>query len=234
MQPRDPLTGAPLVRAAPLDGRRPGWVGPLLAVALLIAPLALALWAHNRVVARAESVESAWAQVESNLQRRADLVPRLVQVVARAMRHEEEVLEKVTHQRAAPAAALQQALETLNRVQAEAPAQAGGVPEDAVQLDALQRRDAALGAGLRLVLAVAESYPQLRSTDQLLELQAQLEGSENRINAARMDFNEAVRRYNAALVELPTSLVARLRGLEPKPYFGASPEAHVATPLALD
>jgi LemA protein len=91
-----------------------------------------------------------------------------------------------------------------------------------------------VGREIRNVLAVAESYPLLRSADAYLELQAQLEGTENRINAARMAFNEAVRAYNAALVQLPTSLVAQARGLERRPYFRAEPAAHAAGPLDLD
>jgi LemA protein len=95
-------------------------------------------------------------------------------------------------------------------------------------------QDAAVGRELRAVFAVAESYPALRASDAFLELQAQLEGTENRINAARMAFNEAVRAYNAALVALPTSLVAQAQGLERRPYFRAAEEARVAGSLDFD
>jgi LemA protein len=204
----------------------------------LIGPAAAALWAHNAMIGQAESVEAAWAQVESNLQRRADLVPRLVEVVKRAMSHESEVLEDVARQRAAPLMAVQGALEKLSRAQTasrqEIESLAGATPTDAASLASLVRRDAEVARGVQVVLAVAESYPSLRSSDQLLELQAQLEGSENRINAARMAFNAAVRDYNAALAQLPTSLVARAQGLERRPYFNASEGAHIATSLGLE
>jgi LemA protein len=209
----------------------------LLALTLAIAAAGVALWAHNAMVAQAESVEAAWAQVESNLQRRADLVPRLVEVAQRAMSHESQVLEGVVRQRTAPAAAMQNALDELGRAQSASRAQiaaiGGATPTDEASLAALVRNDAEVRRGVQLVLAVAESYPTLRSSDQLLELQAQLEGSENRINAARMAFNDAVRHYNSALAQLPTSWVARSRGFERRPYFKADEEAHRAAPLGL-
>ncbi len=92
----------------------------------------------------------------------------------------------------------------------------------------LEQGQAAVWRGVQSVLAVSERYPELRSADQFLALQAQLEGSENRINVARMVFNDAVRDYNAARVKLPMSLVAQARGLERRPYFGASASSHAA------
>jgi LemA protein len=212
-----------------------------MALSLVIAAAGAAgvgLWSHNTMIAQAEAVDAAWAQVESNLQRRADLVPRLVEVARRAMSHESQVLEAVVRQRTAPAVAMRDALEQLDRAQAASRAQiasiGGAAPAEETSLAALVRHDAEVRRGVQVVLAVAESYPSLRSSDQLLELQAQLEGSENRINAARMGFNDAVRHYNAAIAQLPTRWIAQGRGLERRPYFEATEQAHSAATLGLD
>jgi len=162
------------------------------------------------MLALAEGVDAAWAQVESNFQRRADLIPRLVQVVNRYAQHEAELLAAVTRDRAA----------------------LGEAPRDDASLEGLARQEAAVGRGVRALLAVAEGYPELRSADQFLELQAQLEGSENRINVARMLFNDAVRDYNAALVQIPTRFVAQ--EMAPRPYFRADDGTRVAGPLAFE
>jgi LemA protein len=204
----------------------------------LIVAGGLGVWAHNRMLGRAEAVDAAWAQVESNLQRRGDLVPRLVETVNRYVRHESELLTAVTRERATALASAGAAFEELRRAQTASAALRAGLggraPSDAAQLEALLEREADVDRGVRTVLAVAESYPELRSADQFLELQAQLEGSENRINVARMAFNEAVREYNQALVQLPTSLFARSRGLERRAYFRAAPEAWVAGSLGFE
>jgi len=206
-------------------------------VGLLLLGGALGLWAHNRMLGRAEAVDAAWAQVESNLQRRADLLPRLVETVNRYVRHESELLTAVTRERGAALAAADAALAELRLAQqasAEERAALAGRAPTHDQLESLARREAALGRGVQAVLAVGESYPELRSADQFLELQAQLEGSENRINVARMAFNDAVRDYNAALVQLPTSLIARSQGLDRRVYFRADEDAHTTGPLAFE
>jgi LemA protein len=187
------------------------------------------------MLGRAETVDAAWAQVESTMQRRADLVPRLVEVVKRAMSHESQVLNDVAQQRTNPMSEVAHALEQLTRAKTESQAKldalGGDAPVDADGLARVLRRSNEIARGVQVVLAVAEDYPTLRSSDQLLELQAQLEGSENRINVARMVFNDAVQSYNAALVQLPTNLFAG--GMEKRAYFKASEEAHVAKALGL-
>jgi LemA protein len=231
-----PAPGLPEVGTE--SSRHTLWIAIVLVVALLLLPAVLAVWAHNQMLGRAEAVEAAWAQVESNFQRRADLLPRLVETVNRYVRHESELLTAVVHERAAARAATNETFAELDRAQkasADARAALGGAPpDDAARLQALSQHEATVGRGVRAVLAVAESYPELRSADQFLELQAQLEGSENRINVARMGFNDAVRDYNAALVQLPTSVVAQARALERKPYFRADESARVASPLGFE
>lgn len=230
MQPYAPTQEIPPIESQPRARGRGLAPGPILFAIVLVALAGAALFAHNAMGGRSEAVDAAWAQVESSLQRRADLVPRLVEVVNRAARHEAEILEGVTAQRAEASATLARAL-AIARQTGTAPGAAA--PTDEAALASLAQRDAAVGREIRNVLAVAESYPTLRSTDAYLELQAQLEGTENRINAARMAFNEAVRAYNAAVVQLPTSLVAQARGLERRPYFQAEATAHAAGPLGL-
>jgi len=237
-------------RANPHDGLLPesfdaprSSLLPLHGFALLLAlgglaAASVALWAHNRMLGRAEAVEAAWAQVESNFQRRADLVPRLVETVNRQLRHESELLTAVTRERGAALAAAQEALAELRRAHEQVAKDrelSSGVPSpDASRVERVARRELSLGRGVQAVLAVAESYPELRSADQFLELQAQLEGTENRINVARMAFNDAVRDYNAALAQLPTRFVARTEGLERRPYFRADESARVAQPLGFE
>jgi LemA protein len=214
------------------------WIAAGALTALLLAALGLGVKAHNDMMGRSEAVDAAWAQVESNLQRRADLLPRLVETVNRYVRHESELLTGVTRERGAALAATDAAVAELRRAQSasakERAALAATPAADAARLESLARHEAAVGRGVRAVIAVAESYPELRSADQFLELQAQLEGSENRINVARMAFNDAVRNYNAALEQLPTRWVAQSRGLERRAYFSADEGARVAGPLAFE
>lgn len=209
----------------------------LLAIALLLI-VPLILWAvlHNTLVTKEEAVFEAWAQTESNLERRADLIPALVETVSRYLRHESETLTSVTAQRGD--AKLSQVLDELIEAQKAtanlAQKEGGGIVENDADLAALYAAQQSVGRRMHSFLAVAESYPQLRSSDQFLELQAQLEGTENRINVARMRFNEAVASYNAAIRRLPGSLIARVGGFNRKAYFQADDESHDEPELAFD
>lgn len=203
----------------------------LAVVVLLIVPVFLVVWSYNSLVGREEAVLSAWAQTESNFQRRADLVPALVETVSRFMRHERETLTGVTEQRAHTLEQLSTAIDALAARQARA---AGILRQDAPlddqqRLTALYQAEAAVGREITGFLAIAEAYPELRSADQFLALQAQLEGTENRINVARMRFNEAVRAYNGAIRRLPASLVAAIGDFKRKAYFQAE-EGAAETP----
>ena len=222
----------------------PGGIGKMnqrisgvIAVALLlVVPLLLWVWLHNSLVAKEESVFEAWAQTESNLERRASLIPALVETVSRYLRHEAETLTAVTDARGG--GNLAEALDELLAAQSEATEivsrGAGTIVESESDLAALYAAQARVGQRMTSFLAVAESYPELRSADQFLELQAQLEGTENRINVARMRFNEAVASYNAAIRKLPASLVAGAGGFRRKAYFEADSEAHEEPELAFD
>jgi LemA protein len=188
-------------------------------VLLLIIPLVLLTLVYNGLVNREERVFETWAQVESQFQRRADLVPALVETVSAYVRHERDTLTEVT---AARSEALQRNISELTASQAavkELLGQAERLLGDQAQMDRLVELQGALSGRLSGFLALAEDYPELRASDQFLELQAQLEGTENRVNVARLRFNEAVRDFNAGIRRLPGTLVAGLGNFQRKAYF---------------
>ena len=203
---------------------------------LVLVPLLVWVFTHNSLVSREERVFEAWADTESNMQRRADLIPALVDTVSRYLEHEHGTFTEVSGQRAAALKEAKASLDELIRATrdtAELMRQRGAAAvEDEALLRRLAEAEARMGAGVRTVMAVAEAYPELRSSDQFLELQGQLEGTENRINVARMRFNEAVRAYNAAIRYLPGSLVASLGNFHRKAYFQSSEEAKLVPALA--
>jgi len=207
----------------------------LTSAALLSLPLILIVaafaWFYNRIVDKEERVYEAWSQVESNLQRRADLVPNLVEIVSRYMRYERETLTGVTAQRADALNPLADAMNRLITDQQRAAEDAGAAPDDEEALSRLAETQRVLAGSLRSLLAVAESYPNLRSGDQFLSLQAQLEGTENRINVARMEFNRSVGDYNSAIRRLPGTLIAGVGDFKRKAYFDAEESASGAPEL---
>lgn len=167
----------------------------------------IALWAvnsYNAFVAAEEEVESAWAQVENQYQRRADLVPNLVATVKGYAAHEQQTLEGVVEARAK---ATQITID---------PAHA--TPE---QLAAFQTAQGELSQALGRLLAVAENYPDLKANENFRDLQAQLEGTENRIAVARQLFNETAKSYNKTIRRFPNNILAGMFGFEKKPYFEA-------------
>lgn len=174
----------------------------------------IALWAmnvYNALVEGQEEVESAWAQVENQYQRRADLVPNLVATVKGYAAHEQETLEGVV----------------------EARAKATQVKVDATRLTkeelaAFQAAQGELSQALGRLIAVAESYPDLKANENFRDLQVQLEGTENRIAVARQLFNETAKAYNKRVRRFPSNIIARIYGFERKAYFEADPEAHHA------
>lgn len=207
-------------------------------VLILVGPVVAWVVLHNDLVDREERVLKDWAQVQSNFQRRADLIPRLVESLSRYLQHERETLAAVTAQRSAALPPLETALRELDTTRQEAGAVMEGhatqVPATDAELAAINAAQARVHNGLMRVIALAENYPNLQASDQFLTLQAQLEGTENRINVARMRFNEAVQDYNRALRTLPSSLVARVEGLQRKAYFQADSGSAQARELGFD
>jgi LemA protein len=208
----------------------------LVSGALLLLPVALVLggfsWFYNRIVDKEERVYEAWSQVESNLQRRTDLIPNLVETVSRYMRHERETLAAVADERGDALNPLADAMSRLIADQQSAAAQDGAAPDDEQALARLAQAQQVLGGSLKNLIAVAEAYPTLRSADQFLSLQAQLEGTENRINVARMEFNEAVGTYNSSIRRLPGTLIASLSDFKRKAYFET--EGDASRPVAVE
>ena len=166
---------------------------------------------YNSIVAYDEAVEASWAQVQNQYQRRLDLIPNLVATVQGYAAHEKETFIQVTQARAA------------------AQSMAGaGVPQNSEEMEKAQGVQNALTAGLHSLLAVAESYPELKANENFLALQDQLEGTENRIAVARQDYNKSVQRYNTFIRTFPQSVIANNKGFEKRPQFAASQEAQSA------
>jgi len=174
----------------------------------------IALWAanvYNGLVSAEEEVESAWAQVENQYQRRSDLIPNLVATVKGYAAHESETLEGVISARAR---ATQITVDPSN-----------ATPE---QLAAYQKAQGELSQALGKLMAVAESYPDLKANENFRDLQAQLEGTENRCTIARQNFNEVARAFNTYLRRFPNNIIAGAFGFEKKPYFEADEDAKKA------
>ena len=167
----------------------------------------IVLWVmnvFNAFVAGEEEVESAWSQVENQYQRRADLVPNLVATVKGYAEHEHSTLESVMEARAK---ATQITIDPLN-----------ATPQ---QLAAFQSAQGELSQALGRLMAVAESYPDLKANENFRQLADQLEGTENRIAVARQQFNETARSYNTLVRRFPSNIIAMCFGFEKKPYFEA-------------
>src|SRR6266850_5744244 len=180
--------------------------GVVLAILLFIVVIAaLALGgSYNRLVRLQQTVDQSWAQVQNVYQRRADLIPNLVNTVAGAANFEKSTLTEVTNARA-----------SVGRVQLD-PAKA---PTDAAQLEQFQAAQGQLSNALSRLLVVVERYPDLKANQNFLSLQAQLEGTENRISVERGRYNETAREYNTARQRFPTALVAPVFGFREKAYF---------------
>ncbi len=162
---------------------------------------------NNELVRSEQLVNEKWAQVQNVYQRRADLIPNLVETVKGFAAQERTVLEEVTRARAS-ATAIQATPELVN---------------DPAAFKKFQQAQAELGGALSRLLVTVERYPELKSNTNFLQLQSQLEGTENRITVERMRFNEAVRDYNTRIRLFPASIVASFRGFKEKAYFEATP-----------
>lgn len=187
----------------------------IIVVAALVAGLAFWLAGkYNAMVTTEENVTTAWSQVENQYQRRSDLIPNLVATVKGYAEHESQVFENVTEARAR---ATQMTLSE------------DATPE---QLAAFQAAQGELSQALGRLLALAENYPNLKANENFRDLQAQLEGTENRIAVARNAFNDAAKAYNILIRKFPNNLVAGLFGFGPKAYFEADEGADKAPSVA--
>src|SRR4051794_35400344 len=189
--------------------------GVLLVILLFIVVIAaLALGgSYNRLVRLQQTVDQSWAQVQNVYQRRADLIPNLVNTVSGAANFEKSTLTEVTNARA-----------SVGRVTLD-PSKA---PTDAAQLQKFQEAQGQLSNALSRLMVVSENYPQLRATEGFQNLQAQLEGTENRISVERNNFNSAVQEYNTALGTFPTNMLNKMFGFQSRPFFNAQPGSETA------
>ena len=178
-----------------------GWIIP---VGILVVIVLWAIGGYNGMVKMDEQVQNKWANVETQYQRRADLIPNLVSTVKGYAKHEQQTLEDVVKARSEA---------TQVKVDAE-----NLTPE---KLAAFQKAQSGVSSALGRLLAVAENYPDLKANQNFLELQSQLEGTENRITVARKDFNDTAKSYNQAIRQFPKNILAGMFGFEKKSYFEA-------------
>lgn len=163
---------------------------------------------YNGMVTKEEAVKSAWSNVETQYQRRADLIPNLVSTVKGYASHEESTLTAVVDARS-KATSVNISMDELT-------------PE---KLAEYQKAQSAVTSALGRLIAVSENYPDLKANQNFLELQAQLEGTENRITVARKEFNDATNAYNVQVRKFPANIVAMIFGFDQKPYFEADANA---------
>jgi LemA protein len=189
-------------------------------VLLLIAGASIGT-SYNSLVQLDQGTQAQWAQVQNAYQRRADLVPNLVATVKGAANFEKSTMVEVTEARA--------------RVNQVTPAAMADILKDPAAFQRYQQAQQGLSSALSRLLAVSENYPQLKATANFRDLQAQLEGTENRITVERQRFNEAAQAFNTARNRFPMVLIADLFGSKfaPKPYFLAEPGSEKAPQVTL-
>lgn len=173
-------------------------IAALSIVGILVIGIFWYISAGNRLVSLDEQVNSSWAQVENVYQRRADLIPNLVNTVKGYAKHEADVLEAVTQARA-----------SVGQIKVNS-------PDDLKKFDQAQGQ---LSGALSRLMVISEKYPELKANQNFLDLQSQLEGTENRITVERQRFNESAREFNVAIRQFPGSFVASSKGYKERAYF---------------
>lgn len=183
-------------------------------IIILVVVAVVAVWAvtgYNGLVKADEAVSNAWSNVENQYQRRADLIPNLVNTVKGYASHEKETLDAVISARTR---ATQVTVDADNLT-----------PEKLLEY---QKAQGEVGAALGRLLAITEAYPDLKANQNFLELQAQLEGTENRISVERRNFNDVAKNYNTTIRTFPRNLLAGMFGFDKRPYFEAQEGAEQA------
>lgn len=188
-----------------------GLIALIVVAAIVLGSFLWIKGAYNNMVTEDENVQNAWAQVENVYQRRADLIPNLVATVKGYAEHESSTLENVV---AARAKATQMTIDPEN-LSAEA-------------IEKFNQAQGELSTALGRLLLIQENYPDLKANQQFSELQAQLEGTENRIATERMKFNDAAKAYNTLIRKFPDNIIASIFGFEKKGYFEAQAGAETA------
>lgn len=185
--------------------------GLIITVVVIVLVAIWGISSYNGLVSMDENVSNSWANVETQYQRRSDLIPNLVNTVKGYAKHESETLESVM---AARSQATQVKIDPSNCT-----------PQ---QLAAYQKAQGDVTTALGKLLAITENYPDLKANQNFLELQSQLEGTENRINVARKDFNDTAKKYNTSLRRFPRNIIASMFGFEKRNYFEAEAGAEKA------
>ena len=184
------------------------WIIVIAVVAVLVI---YCVSSYNSLVTQEETVGTAWSNVENQYQRRSDLIPNLVNTVKGYAAHEKETFDAVVSARAK---ATQMSIDIENLT-----------PE---KIEAYQKAQGAVGSALSRLLAVTENYPELKANENFQTLQAQLEGTENRISVERRKFNEVAKAYNTSIRRFPRNILAGMFGFEKRPYFEAQEGAEKA------
>src|SRR5258705_10192980 len=194
-----------------------GCGGLLVIILFIVFVIGLFFWGtYNRLITLDQNVNKKWGDVQTVYQRRADLIPNLVNTVQGAANFEKSTIVEVTNARA-----------SVGRVQLDP----NKAPTDAAQLQQFQAAQGQLSNALSRLLVVVERYPELKANQNFVGLQAQLEGTENRISVERGNFNTTVQNYNVAVRSFPTNLIAGMLGFPPKPFFTAQPGAERPPPV---
>ncbi len=181
--------------------------GVLVALAIIVLIfVVIGFGSYNKLVKQSAGVDAQWAQVQNQYQRRGDLIPNLVQTVSGAANFEKSTLTQIAEARASVGKM------TIDVTKA---------PATAEQLAEFEKAQGQLGSALSRLMSITENYPELKANQGFRDLQAQLEGTENRITVERGSFNTAVQSYNVAVKSMPTALYAGMMGFKEKPYFAA-------------
>jgi LemA protein len=190
----------------------------VLGIIVLVIVL-LAGGSYNRLVGLSQNVDKQWAQVQNVYQRRADLIPNLVATVSGAANFEKSTLTEITTARA-----------SVGQMKIDP----NSAPTDPAKLAEFEKAQGALSSALSRLLVVVERYPDLKATTSFRDLQAQLEGTENRISVERERFNETVKSYNIAVKSFPAVFYAGIFGFKEKPYFTATAGAETPPKVQFD
>ena len=183
----------------------------IIVIAAIVAIVGYCMSSYNTLVGQDEAVGTAWSNVENQYQRRVDLIPNLVNTVKGYASHEKETFEAVVSARA-------KATQTTVDIDDLTPE----------KIAAYQKAQGELGSALGRLLAITENYPELKANENFKELQAQLEGTENRISTERHKFNEVAKTYNTSIRRFPKNIIASMFGFEKRPYFEAQEGAEKA------
>ncbi|CAA6805977.1 MAG: LemA family protein [uncultured Campylobacterales bacterium] len=192
----------------------------LISSLIIIVLIVLFFVSYNGLVEKEEKVLSSWSQVESQLQRKFDLMDNLVKTVKNFAKHEKEILTTVTKQRSQNnfqkiQSSLSKNKQLLSQVNLS----------DQNSLKSLSSKQNLLNQNLGRLIAVAENYPNIKSSDNFLALQAQIEGTENRINITRIMFNKSVKEFNSYKRKIPNNIISSFGGFKRKAYFEANTQA---------